>query len=227
MEIAEANRASIEKRIDKIEHRTTNLQNEESLTHLKQTNAQIQKLRKELKNKMRHLQKPFLKFDRMLLHTGGLTPEELGKLDQYMKNPFVALTSEEPGYPLLKKILQKLGNAMSENKLRLKRDKKRKAEEAITRIVNEDSLDAIQTKCKDATTRKTELSTSTEVTTTQQDLLHARKNLDKLLKKKEAAKTEEESTRRTFDGVKGKISRHKDKIERNILGFLDKKIEIK
>ncbi len=227
MERVEADRASIEKKIDEIEYRTANLRNNESLANLKQTNLQIQKLRKELKNKIRHLQKPFLKFDRMLLRTGGLTPEELRKLDQYMKNPFVALASEKSGYPLLKKILQKLGDAISENKLKLKRDKKRKAEEAIARIVNEDSLDAIQKKCKDAVNRKTDLSASTEVTTTQQELLRTRKNLQRLLKKKQVAKTEEESTRRTFDDIEGKITRHKDEIERNTLNFLDKKIEIK
>jgi predicted nucleic acid-binding Zn-ribbon protein len=227
MEKAEADRVLLEKRISEIERKITNLRDKDSLSNLQQTDEEIQNLRKELKSKMRHLRKPFIKFRRMLLHTGGLTPEESGKLVQYMTTPFSALASEKSGYPLLKEILKKLGNVVSENKIKLKHDKKRKAKEAITRIVNKDSLKVFQKKCKDVTTLKTQLSTSTEVTTTKQDLLKLQDHLEHLLKKRGVVETEKDSVRRTFEDVQRRIIRCKNEIETNILDFLNRKIDIK
>ncbi len=38
----------------------------------------------------------------------GITPDELKKVNQYLEQPFEALTAEQNGYPGLKEILQKL-----------------------------------------------------------------------------------------------------------------------
>ena len=58
---------------------------------------------------------------------GGITPDELNKINQYLEKPFETLVSEKPGYPLLKEILQKLEVLLAEDKLKLKPDKARKA----------------------------------------------------------------------------------------------------
>ena len=58
---------------------------------------------------------------------GGITPDELNKINQYLEKPFDAFVSEKPGYPLLKEILQKLEELLAEDKLKLKPEKARKA----------------------------------------------------------------------------------------------------
>ena len=39
---------------------------------------------------------------------GGITPDELNKINQYLDTPFDALVTEKPGYPALKEILRSL-----------------------------------------------------------------------------------------------------------------------
>ena len=37
---------------------------------------------------------------------GGITPDELNKINQYLDAPFDALVSEKTGYPMLREILR-------------------------------------------------------------------------------------------------------------------------
>ena len=48
---------------------------------------------------------------------GGITPDELAKINQYLEKPLEALVTEQPGYPMLKEILQKLEKLLTEDKL--------------------------------------------------------------------------------------------------------------
>ena len=83
------------------------------------------------------MQKPFIKMQALALQGGGagLTPDEVKKLGQYLEKPFEALATEEAGYPLLKQILQNLARLMDEDKLKLKSDKARKAEQSVDEIL--------------------------------------------------------------------------------------------
>ena len=100
-------------------------------------NTEIDVLSNELKNSLRHLQKPFIKMQALATSGGGggVTPDELSKVNQYLEKPFEALIAEKSGYPMLKEILQKLEGLMAEDKLKLKPDKARKAEQSINEIL--------------------------------------------------------------------------------------------
>jgi hypothetical protein len=222
----EAERASIEREIAEIQQKITDLKNRESLTQLTQIGADIEKLRRKMKHNLRHLRKPFIKFRRLVFRKGGLTPEELKKLDHYIKDPFDAFAAEEAGYLLLKQILQKLASSMSEGKLKLKHDKKRKAEQAIDNILNKNSLDALHRKCKSAILRKKQLSASAKIGEIKENLLKLQEELKELERRKKLVESEENAIERTFKEALEKINNQKKKIEKNVFDFMGRKIVI-
>lgn len=222
----ETKRALIEKEIVEIQEKMTDLKNREHLVQLNQIDMEIGKLRRELKHNLRHLKKPFIKFRRLVFHKGGLTPEESKKLKRYMENPFDAFSTEEAGYPILKQILQKMGGSMSEGKLKLKHDKKRKAEEDIDKILNKNSLDSLHQKCSDAITQKKKLSKSAETTEIKENLLKLREELKELERRKDLAESEESAIKRTFEETLDKIHNQKNEIQENVFDFMNRKILI-
>jgi hypothetical protein len=204
------------------------LRSKGSMGKLDETSKEIEALSVEVKHSLQPLQKPFVKLQSLATHGGGsgLTPEELNKLDQYIRNPFEALASETSGTPLLKEILKKLGRSISEGKLKLKPEKVRKAELAIANITNKDTLVALHQKSQEVTLRKTQLSTSTEIEATRQDLLKLQERLEYLGRKKGIVESEREALQTKRDETVKTVSRDKGQIEKNIMEFLDRKVHL-
>ncbi len=115
-------RIPIEKEITELEQKIGELKNSGPIDKLNLVNAEIDALSNELKHSLRHLQKPFIKMQALATSGGGggITPDELSKVNQYLEKPLDAFTTEENGYPMLKQILQKLENLMAEDKLKIK-----------------------------------------------------------------------------------------------------------
>ena len=90
-------RTPIEKEIAELEQKIGELKNSGPIDKLSSVNAEIDVLSSELKNSIRHLQKPFIKMQALATTGGGagVTPDELQKVSQYLENPFEALTSEK------------------------------------------------------------------------------------------------------------------------------------
>ncbi|MCK4313639.1 hypothetical protein KAW04_02620, partial [Candidatus Bathyarchaeota archaeon] len=138
----------IERKIVEKQQEITDFKNRDSLTRLNEVSTEIEVLSMEVRHNLRHLRKPFIKFQSQVFRKGGLTPEELKKLNHYIENPFDAFAAEETGYPVLKQILEKLASLMSSGKLKLKHDRKRKAEQAMSGVLNKKSLDDLYRKCR-------------------------------------------------------------------------------
>jgi predicted nucleic acid-binding Zn-ribbon protein len=223
---SETEKASVERKIAETQKKMTDLKNRENLTQLNQISMKIEKLRKEVKHNLRHLRKPFIKFQSQVFRKGGLTPEELEKLNHYIETPFDAFTAEKAGYPMLKQILQKLADSISEGKLKLKRDRKRKAEQAIDSIFNKNSLDALHQRCREAIMRKNQLSTSAETAKIKGDLLKLQEELKKLKRKKKRVESEENTGERKLKETLERIHGQKKRIERNVFDFMGKRILI-
>jgi hypothetical protein len=221
-------KASIEKEIAEAQQKMTELRSRGSIGQLHQTGTEIDSLSIEVKHSLQHLQKPFIKLQSLATHGSGsgLTPEELGKLYQYVENPFEAFSTEAPGHPLLRQILLKLGRSISEGKLKLKPEKIRKAEQTIDSIVNRNSLADLHQKSREAMTRKTELSTSEEVTVMQENLSKIQTHVEDLIRKRAVVETEEAAIKRTQEETSEKIRNHKTEIEKNIFSFLNKTVKI-
>lgn len=222
----ETENGSIEKEITETQQKITDLKNRESLAQLNEIGMEIEKLRKEVKHSLRHIRKPFIKFQSQVFRKGGLTPDQLEKLNHYIEDPFDAFAAEETGYPILKQILKKLADSMSDGKLKLKRDRKRKAEQDINRILNKNSMDALHQKCRKTIIRKKQISTSTETAKIKENLLKLQEELKKLKKGKKRIELEENTTERKLQETLDRIQSRKKKIEENVFDFMSKRILI-
>ena len=222
----ETENGSIEKEITETQQKITDLKNRESLAQLNEIGMEIEKLRKEVKHSLRHIRKPFIKFQSQVFRKGGLTPDQLEKLNHYIEDPFDAFAAEETGYPILKQILKKLADSMSDGKLKLKRDRKRKAEQDINRIFNKNSLDALHQKCRETIIVKKQISTSTETAKIKENLLKLQEELKKLKKGKKRIELEENTTERKLQETLDRIQSRKKKIEENVFDFMSKRILI-
>jgi hypothetical protein len=224
----EESRASVEREIAEAHQRMAEIKSGGSIGQLHQAGTEIDSLTVDVKHALQHLQKPFIKLQSLATHGegSGLTPEELSKLSRYLENPFEAFSTEDSGHPLLRQILLKLDRAISEGKLKLKPEKIRKAEQTIDNIVNRNSLTSLHQKSRDAMARRTQLSTSEEVSLMQQNLSRIQAHIDDLTRKKGVIETEEVSIRRVHEETAEKIRNHKTQIEKNIFSFMNETVKV-
>ena len=225
---AEAEKASFDKGIAEARQEIASLRNREGISQLNQTTREAKELSVKVKHSLRHLRKPFIKLRSLATRGGGsgLTPEELETLNKYAETSFEALAMEEMGYPLLRRILRKLNRAMSEGKLRLKADRKRKAERDINDILNKNSMNALHQRCKNALMRKRKLSASAELRETQEALMELQEELKGLERRKELVESRENAIGRTIKEARGNIRNHRKEIEKNTLDFTGKSVKI-
>ena len=117
----ESRRTVVEKRIEETERRIGLIRSRDEVSELAQVDGEIKELDKMLKLNLRHLQKPFLKFQKLVQSPEYRLPlSEAKKLDEYMRHPFEALATEEKEYPQLRMILRGMKSAIAEGKLKLK-----------------------------------------------------------------------------------------------------------
>jgi peptidoglycan hydrolase CwlO-like protein len=75
-------------------------------------------------------------------------------------------------------------------------------------------------------TRKTQLSISEEVTAMQQNLSRIQAQVEDLARRRGVVETEETSLRRACEETSEKIRNHKAEIEKNILSFMNRTVQI-
>ena len=224
----EKERLPIEKELAELDQKTAKLKDEGPVDQLFLVESEIEKINKELKHALRHLQKPFKKMQALALYRGGagLTPDERDKLDQYLHKPFKALATEKAGYPLLKQILQKMLRLMDEGKLKLKSDKKRKAEEDTTGILERDSLGKLYRRCAEVATRERQILNSEKMEETKRSLSTFQEQTQQLKAKLARIEAHEAVKNRAYNEVVSRIGSHKRTIEKNVYTSLDQKVEI-
>lgn len=224
----EAEKASFDKRIAETRQKITSLRSREDMSRLGQTTSEAKELSVKVKHRLRHLRKPFIKFRSLATRGGGsgLTPEELEKLNNYVETSFKALAMEETDYPLLKGILRKLDRVMSEGKLKLKADRKRKAERDINEILNKNSLNALHGRCRNALMQKRKLSTSTQVRETEEELLRLQKKLKRLKRRRKLFELRANTTDGKFKETVETIQKQRNEIKKNVLDFAGKNVKI-
>ena len=224
----ENERFPIEKELAELDQKTAKLKDEGPVDQLFLVESEIEKINKELKHALRHLQKPFKKMQALALYRGGagLAPDERDKLDQYLQKPFEALASEKAGYPLLKQILQKMLRLMDEGKLKLKSDKKRKAEEDTTGILERDSLGKLYRRCAEVATRERQILNSEKMEETKRSLSTFQEQTQQLKANLARIEAHEAVKNRAYNEVVSRISSHKRTVEKNIYTSLDQKVQI-
>jgi len=221
-------RVPIEGELAELEKKTAELKSEGPVDQLFLVEAEIEKLNKELKQALRHLQKPFKKMRALALYRGGagLTTDERDKLTQYLQKPFKAFSNEEAGYPVLKQILRKMERLMNEGKLKLKSDKKRKAERAMSDILNHDSLAKIYARCVDVATQERKILNSEKMAATKTSLSMFQEQTKRLKVKKARVEAHEAVKERAYKDIVNRISNTKKAIEKNVYDSLGQKVQI-
>lgn len=225
---AEVEKRKIDDEMAEVQRRIDELEKSGGLSRLAELDEAISGLRRDVEYCLRHLQKPLIKLHSLASHGegSGLTPEELKKLNHYLTDPFEALATENDGYPLLRQILHKTLRLMADGKLKLKPDKERKARQAIDEILNRDSLKSLYQKCVDANQRKAKLSASSTLTEAKNEVAKLNEHVDKLKKKAENLEAEMEAAEKGLKEVAAKVLECKSRIEKNILNFSGKRVEI-
>lgn len=221
-------RLPVEKEMAELEQKIDELKTKGPIDKLNLVNTEIDTLTAELKHSLRHLQKPFIKMQALATSGGGagVTPDELQKVSQYLENPFEALTSEKNGFPLLEEILQKLELLIEEDKLKLKEDKARKAQQSINEILKQNSLAKLQLRCAEMANIKHHLLESSKMDEIKQNISVFEGQVELLKARKTSIETHEAVKENSYTETVDKISNMKRTIERNILNSINKKVQI-
>jgi hypothetical protein len=226
--ILQNERLPIEKEITEAEQKIARLQTEGPVDQLHTLEAEMEKLNNELKYLLRHLQKPFIKVQALSLHGGGsgLTQDEVNELNEYLEKPFNALASEEEGYPLLKQILEKIARLISEDKLKLKPDKARKAEQALNDIMKGDIIATMYSRCVEAATWEKQLLNSPKMEEVKRDLSAFQDQIAHLKARKSSVEAHEAVKEREHNDTIERINSTKRSIEKNVYTSLTQKIQV-
>lgn len=213
--------ADLNKKIDE-------LKSKGPINNLNSVNAEIEVATIELKHAIDHLQKPFIKMQALATSGGGggITPDELHKLTDYLEKPFEALSSEEKDFPLLKEILQKLSGLISEDKLKLKPEKARKAEQAIEEILKKGSLSKLELRVKELAAQKRQLQNSPVLDEVKQNLTKFQEQSEHLKTRKASIESHEAVKEQLLSSTLAEISSHKIAVEKNVHTALGKKIQL-
>jgi hypothetical protein len=221
-------RLPIEQGIAIIEEKINELKCKGPVDKLNMVNCEIDSLGNELKHELRYMQKPFIKMQALATGGGGggITPDELNKITQYLETPFDAFLSEKPDYPVLREILKKLEELLAEDKLKLKPEKARKAEQSIGEILYKDSLAKLQIRCVEMATNKEQLLASSKMDEINQNIVQYQAQADLLKARKTSVETHETVKENAYKETEDKIGNLKRTIERNVYNSINKKIQI-
>ncbi len=224
----ENERLPVEKEIAELEQKIDELKTEGPIDKLNLVNTEIENLNSELKHSLRHLQKPFIKMQALATTGGGagVTPDQLIKVNLYLETPFEALTAEKVDYPDLKEILQKLESLIEEDKLKLKQDKARKAQQSITEIVTQNSLAKIQIRCLEMSNTRQLLLASVQLDEIKRNLQVFQEQVDVLKARKTSIETQETVKQNAYTEADDKIKNMKRTIEKNILSSINIKVQL-
>jgi len=217
----------LEKKITENQQKITAIQNQSEIVELTQLNEKIEELKKEVKHSLRHLQKPFLKFQSLVQSPNySLFLDATKKLDEYLSNPFEALATEEEEYPVLKRILQKMNDAIAQGKLKLKKSRLKKAKDQTYNILHKNALLSLHQNCKEAFSKKQQLSASGIITKSRTELVQLKKNLRNLQKRKELLDSRGAVLERQIKETLEKIEGQKRELEKTVLELTNKKVQV-
>jgi len=227
MRKTELRRGTLEKKIAENQQKITSIQSKSEVVDLVRIDEEIEELEKKVKHNLRYFQKPFIKFQTLAWGPSyPLPPDELKKLGEYLSNPFEAFATEPEGYPTLKRILQKMEDAIVKGKLKLKSSRLRKARDQIDSVLNKDSLALLHQNCKEVLFQRQQLLTSGIIAESRSELTQLQEDLKDLLKWKELLESRgsvlEDKIRKTLE----KIEEQKKELEKAILELTGKNVQI-
>jgi len=113
-----------------------------------------------------------------------------------------------------------------EDKLKLKPDKARKAEQTLNDILNRNMLTEIHTKCVEAAMRERQLTRSSEMEEVKSNLSAMKEKSEQLKIRKENVESHEAVKEHAYKDTLERIANTKKAIEKNVYNSLSQKIKI-
>lgn len=218
----------LEKQIEEGERNFASIKDSAELGNLAEVKQKAQQLRRQVKHELRHLQKPFIKFAKLARASGyNLSSEEVEKLSQYLRDPFTALATEESGYPKLKSILRRVGQAIDEGRLRLKGSRLKKGREEIDEIVNKNKLDRLHRDSVHVFSSIQQLLSSKEMQTAQSRSEQLLGRLEELRKQREMVEARVDELDRGHEQSLERVGEQKKALEKMVYGSLAKHVDLK
>jgi len=220
-------REALEKKIMESKQEIALIEEKDEAGELDQINQKIKELEDKVKHNLRHLQKPFLKFQTLARRPDySLTLDETEKLNEYLSKPFVAFVTEDEGYPVLKRILQKMEDATAKGKMKLKTSRLRKAQKQMNNFLRNDALISLHRSCKEAFSQRQQLLTSEAVVTLKNRSTHFQNILRKMQKQVELMNSRNTILNRRHEKILEKIKNQKEELEDTILDLTSKNVRI-
>jgi len=221
-------RLDVEQKIAEVEQKTDQLRKAGPIDQLNLVICDIEVLSNDLKNILRHMQKPFIKMQALATSGGGggITPDELRMINLYIDNSFEALVIEESGYPVLIQVIVKLQVMLKDDKLKLKPDKARKAEQSSIEILSQRLLNSFQEKSKVLSIQKSQLLDSAHMTEIKQNISTFEDQASQFKARKASIEAHETVKNREYQNFQSDAITRKRAIERNVLASLTKNVHI-
>lgn len=218
----------LEKQIEEGERSVASIKDSAELDHLASARQKTQQLRRQVKHELRHLRKPFIKFAKLARASGyALSSGEIEKFNQYLKDPFTALATEEQGYPKLKSILRRVGQAIDEGKLRLKGSRLKKGREEIDEILNKNKLDHLHRDSTQTLSSIQQLLSSKETQTAQSRSKQVLEKLEELRKQREMVRARVDELDKEHEQSSERVDEQKAALEKIVYETFARHIDLK
>jgi len=226
-QLIEQREKSVQQELLKAQQEIANVQNRAELTELKKAEEKIKDLRENVKYNLRYLQKPFFKLQSLALSGNIAIPvEESKKLSTYLSDPFESLATEQDGQPILKDILRKVDEAITQGKLKLKSSRLRKAQEQIDSVLNKASLDTLHKSCVEARSHRNQLLSYGAAATLQNELAKLQEELRQLQKENELASSRVQTLEDEQKKLLERIENEKKELEKTLFQLTGKNIQV-
>ena len=218
---------SLQQELMKTQQKIANVQSKAELTELMKAEDRIKELRENVKHSLRYLQKPFFKLQ-SLARSGNIAipVDEAKKLGDYLSDPFEALATEEEGHLMLKDILRKVDEAITQDKLKLKSTRLRKAQEQIDSVLNKGSLNTLHKSCIEARSQKKQLLTSGVAAAFQNELVGLQEELRQLQKENEFTSSRVKTLEGEHRKLLERIENEKKELEKTVFQLTGKNIQV-
>lgn len=219
--------STVHMEIERTKQKILSIQHKDEMKRLMDIYHQAKELDRKVKQELRYLQKPFIKLQN-LYHSGDVSvpTEEIEKLNKYLTHPFLTLAKEEQGYPVLKKILHKLNEAIEQDKLKIKSSRQKKAQDQINAILKDDTLASLQQQCKQLYERRKQLLATSNIATDKDEITKLKIGLKELQRQREHLNSKLTSLQNHHKEKKDRLELRRKELEKTVFDVTGKSIRL-
>ena len=219
--------SSIDRRINETKQNILTIQQNDQVKELMVINRQAKELDRKVKRELQYLQKPFVKL-KNLYHSGTMSvpTEEIEKINEYLTRPSSTLAKEEQGYPVCKKILQRVNEAINQEKLKIKTTRQKKALDQIEVLLKNDGLLDLQRQCKQIHQQRKQLLATGSIAELRNQTISLRTALKELERQREHLISQSTNLQNSLKEKKDRLETRRKELEKATLEITRKSVRL-